>query len=90
MRGSFNKGARSAEFQTLDLEGTEQRLTEGGRYALRDGDGQVLDLGKYLVVWRKVSEEWKIHRDMFNTTMEVPSALYNYDLERWQSESSEQ
>lgn len=90
LRGTFNKGARSADFQTLDLEGTEQRLTEGGRYALRDGDGQVLDLGKYLVVWRKVGGDWKIHRDMFNTTMEVPSALYNYDLERWQSESSAQ
>lgn len=89
LRGTFNKGARSADFQTLDLEGTARRLTEGGRYVLRDGQGEILDMGKYLVIWKKVGGQWKIHRDMFNTTMNVPSELYTYDLKRWQTSRSD-
>lgn len=89
LRGTFDKGARSADFQTLDLEGTARRLTEGGRYALRDEQGEILDMGKYLVIWKKVEGEWKAHRDMFNTTLSVPSELYNYDLKRWQTTRSD-
>ena len=77
---TFNKGVRRAEFQTLDLEGDDTQLVEGGRYTLRDEEGKVLDMGKYLVVWKKVGERWRAHRDMFNTSMEVPSSLYEYDL----------
>ncbi|MFW6201363.1 MAG: alpha/beta fold hydrolase [Gemmatimonadota bacterium] len=79
-RSSFDKGVRSAEFQTLDLEGDAERRIEGGRYTLRGGDGRILDMGKYLVVWERVDGEWKAHRDIFNTTMEVPSPLYECDL----------
>lgn len=89
LQDTFNKGVRSAEFQTLDLEGTSRRVTEGGRYTLRAGNGEILDMGKYFVLWKKVEGEWKAHRDMFNTTMEVPSELYTYDLKRWQNSRSD-
>lgn len=77
---TFNKGVRSADFQTLDLEGGENRLVEGGRYTLRGEEGEILDMGKYLVAWKKVDGRWKAYRDMFNTSMETPSPLYEYDL----------
>lgn len=54
-------------------------LSEAGRYTLRDKYGNILDIGKYLVVWKKVDGKWKAHRDMFNTTMGKPSELYEYD-----------
>lgn len=79
IKDSYNKGVRSAKFQTLDLEGTGIMLSEAGRYTLRDKDGNILDMGKYLVVWKKVDGKWKAHRDMFNTTMGRPSELYEYD-----------
>lgn len=76
----FNKGVRDADFQTLDLEGDEDQLVEAGRYTLQAEDAEILDMGKYMVVWKKVDGRWKAHRDIFNTTMETPSPLYEYDL----------
>jgi hypothetical protein len=29
----------------------------------------VNDRGKYIVIWRKVGCQWKLHRDIFNTNM---------------------
>lgn len=89
LRGTINQGVRSAEYQTLDLEGTSNRMTEGGRYTFRDENGEILDMGKYLVLWKKVGGTWKVHREMFNTTMEVPSELYEYDMERWPAGQSD-
>lgn len=77
---TFKKGVRSAEFETLDLEGNDQERIENGRYTLRAENGTVLDMGKYLVVWKQADGRWRAHRDIFNTSMETPSPLYEYDL----------
>ena len=71
---------RSASFETLGLEGEGNTRIEGGRYTLRDGDGEILDMGKYLVLWKRQNGRWKAHCDIFNTSMETPSRLYEYDL----------
>ncbi|MFD1095435.1 alpha/beta fold hydrolase [Salegentibacter chungangensis] len=78
-KDNFHKGVRSAEFQTLDIEGTEKILSEAGRYVLRDEKGEILDMGKYMVVWKKVDGKWRMHRDMFNTSMNTPSELYEFE-----------
>ena len=31
------------------------------------GRGSTFDRGRYMVVWKRVGGEWKIHRDMFVT-----------------------
>lgn len=38
-----------------------------GRYTITDADGSVVDVGKYIEVWRQVGGEWQLHRDMFNS-----------------------
>ena len=50
----------------LDLLGTT--AIEIGDYVRRGRDGSIVDRGKYIVVWKRVADEWKIHRDMFNTS----------------------
>ncbi len=34
---------------------------------------KVSDQGKYIVVWKKVRGQWKLHRDIFNSSMPVPT-----------------
>jgi hypothetical protein len=46
--------------------------TEVGAYELKGKGGKVLDHGKYIVVWRREGERWKLLRDMFSTN--VPPA----------------
>jgi len=60
------------EFQTEEIEVTGMTAVEVGRYTRRRADGSTFDRGKYMVVWKRVGDEWRIHRDMFSTS--VPKA----------------
>jgi hypothetical protein len=42
---------------------------EVGTYAMLGADGKELDRGKYIVIWKKEGNAWKIHRDIWNTSM---------------------
>lgn len=60
------------EFETQELDVNGTTAVELGRYTRRRADGSIFDRGKYMVVWKRVGDEWKIHRDMFSTS--VPRA----------------
>jgi len=41
--------------------------------ALEQADrGYVLDKGKYIVIWKQEEGQWKLHRDIFNSSMPAP------------------
>lgn len=71
--GAIGQGIVSARFTTQEAEGDEMQAVETGRYelfaALPNGERQRVDDGRYLVMWRKVDGDWRIHRDMFNHAM---------------------
>jgi ketosteroid isomerase-like protein len=64
---------KSLELETLEVFGNGDVVSEVGRYVLGGADGQELDEGKYVVVWRKEGDAWKLHRDIFNTSMPPPA-----------------
>ena len=47
---------------------------ERGTYISRDADSVEFDHGKYLVAWKVVDGDWKIFRDMSNSSGPDPSA----------------
>jgi ketosteroid isomerase-like protein len=57
------------EFQQHELEVHDATAIAIGRYVRRRGDGTLFDDGKYMVVWKRVGAQWKIHRDMFSTSL---------------------
>ena len=38
-------------------------------YATYGADDQVADQGKYIVLWPQVDGAWKLHRDIFNSSL---------------------
>jgi len=56
------------EFLTRELEVIGATAIEIGEYVRGARDGSVVDRGKYIVIWKRVAGEWKIHRDMFSTS----------------------
>jgi ketosteroid isomerase-like protein len=56
-------------FQTKELDVHGTTALEVGGYTRMSVDGSTFDRGKYMVVWQRVGAEWKIHRDMFSTSM---------------------
>jgi len=60
--------------KTIRLDSSEVGVQGGmaveiGQYTLSGADGNAVDTGKYLVVWRNEGGSWKLHRDIWNTSM---------------------
>jgi ketosteroid isomerase-like protein len=52
--------------EIVEAEDHGDTAVEIGRYTL-SGGGQVMDRGKYLVIWKQKDGQWQLHRDIWNT-----------------------
>jgi ketosteroid isomerase-like protein len=68
-KGVLASGVGGASLETTDVETEGNLAYETGRYQMRSKDGKVLDRGKYVVVWKRSGSDWRIHRDIWNTSM---------------------
>ena len=50
-------------------EGHGNTAIEEGKYTLRGESGNVLDRGKYIVIWKQQVGQWKLHRDIWTTSL---------------------
>jgi uncharacterized protein (TIGR02246 family) len=67
-QAAMNMGIKAAKLETVELEGHGDTAHEVGRYTLYGEGNQLLDQGKYIVIWKRVGGEWKFHRDIWNTS----------------------
>ncbi len=67
----FDMGIRSVKLETVEVEDGEQLAVEVGRFDLYSADRQLLDHGKYVVIWKHEEGKWKLHRDIFNSSLPV-------------------
>ncbi len=70
--GIFELGINSAELTTVHVESYDDTAVEEGAYKLFGADNSQLDEGKYIIVWKNVDGQWKLDRDIFNTSMTAP------------------
>ena len=68
----MDMGIKEAGLETVEVEAHGDTATEVGKYTLKGEGGQVLDNGKYIVIWKQEDGGWKLHRDIFNTSMPPP------------------
>jgi ketosteroid isomerase-like protein len=69
------KGLRTMQLQTIDVDGDANEIIELGKYTLRGEGDATLDVGKYLVVWRRSGRGWRIARDVSDSSLETRSPL---------------
>ena len=69
IQGVMAEGVSSVVLTTLDVFGHGNAATEVGRYVMKDKAGKELDHGKYIEYWRLEKGAWKLHRDMFNSSV---------------------
>src|SRR5687768_12757647 len=65
----MNAGIRGARLNTTELTDCGDTAVEVGNYELLGATNNVLDRGKYVVIWRRQSGQWKLHRDIWNTSV---------------------
>ncbi len=64
----YDAGVRRMKLETVEAEPAGAFLLETGRFASFDAAGTMLDEGNYLVVWKKEDGQWKLHRDIGNSS----------------------
>lgn len=67
-QGAMNMGVKGIKLDDLEIEENGDSVIDIGLYTLSGEGGQVLDKGKYLVVWKNEGGTWKLDRDMWNSS----------------------
>jgi len=61
-------GLRNGKFITTNVYGlNDEFVTEEGFWQSFDANNVMMDDGKFLVLWKKTSEGWKMYRDSFSS-----------------------
>jgi len=68
----MDMGIKAIKLETIEAEGYGDTASEVGKYTLEGEGGLVLDQGKYIVIWKQKAGQWKLHRDIINTSMPAP------------------
>jgi|TARA_B110000116_G_C16510966_1_gene435595 ketosteroid isomerase-like protein len=64
-------GMQSLQLMTDEVESFGVTAHEVGRYVVKGLDDIHLDHGKYIVLWKRTSEGWRAHREVFNSDMSL-------------------
>lgn len=70
-RGAMGMGIKSAKLETMEVEQCENTAIETGHYTLAGADDQVIDKGKYIVIWKNEGGSWKLQKDIWNSSLPV-------------------
>ena len=65
----MDMGVKAIKLETIEVEGYGDTAFEVGRYILEGEGGEVLDQGKFIVIWKQEAGQWKVHRDIINTSL---------------------
>ena len=67
----MDMGIKSIKLQIREVEQHENTAYEVSRATLSDENGQTLDQAKYIVIWKQENGQWKLHRDIFNSSLKA-------------------
>lgn len=66
-QGAIDSGLKQIKLETMEVHGAGATVAEVGAYSILAGNGQVLDKGKYVVVWKREQGKWRLFRDIWNS-----------------------
>jgi uncharacterized protein (TIGR02246 family) len=55
------------QLTTVEVDGNGETAFETGRYTLLGSNGSTMDEGKYIVIWKRDPDGWKLYRDMWSS-----------------------
>ena len=70
----MDMGVEKAAIITGEVEGFGDTAIEVSRFRLFGGGEQELEQGKFIVIWKKVDGQWRLHRDIFNSSNPPPGS----------------
>ncbi len=68
----FDSGIVKVTLKTIEIdEFGNSTVCQHGKYGLYGVGGEIIDEGKYLMIWKKIDNNWMIHKDMWNSDKPV-------------------
>jgi len=67
-QGAIDAGVASVTLEITEVNEAEKFVYEVSRYQMLSADEQVIDYGKYIIIWKKVDDIWFIYRDIWNSS----------------------
>jgi len=67
-RGIITAGVKAIRLESQKVEQYGEVMAEIGRFTVLIEENQVIDEGKYLVLWKQENGEWKLFRDIWNSS----------------------
>lgn len=68
-QGCLEMGISAFHRQPTDVDLLGTTVNEVGSYTLCGRNGAVLDIGKYVVIWKQQAGKWQIHRDIWTSSL---------------------
>lgn len=72
-QGAMAMGLKQLKLQTREVEELADTAIELGNYTLYGPESQAADHGKYIVVWKQEQGQWKLHQDIWNSSVAAPA-----------------
>ncbi|NOH00060.1 MAG: DUF4440 domain-containing protein [Ignavibacteriae bacterium] len=69
-QSAIDMGITHIKIDIIEIEEHEDTTIEMSNYTLSDNDQQVIDAGKGIVIWKKTGDAWKMHRDIWTSSLE--------------------
>ena len=72
LQSMMDGGVSSVELITWEVEDCGDTAVEVGRVVMRGDDDEIVDDGKFIVIWKKENDGWRLHRDIVNSNLPSP------------------
>ncbi len=66
-QGAISAGIKNMKLEIATVEGRDDLAYEQGAYTVSGADGKVLEVGKFIVVWKRINNRWMLYRDMWSS-----------------------
>ena len=68
-QGAMDMGIKTIRLETVEAERHGDTAIDIGKYTLSGEAGNVMDSGKYVVILKQEGGQWKLHRDIWNSSL---------------------
>ena len=66
---AIDMGIKNVKLHIVEIEQHGETAIEMSKYTLSSADEQVVDQGKGIVIWKYEDGAWKMHRDIWNSSI---------------------
>lgn len=68
-QAAIDMGIKNIKLDLVELEQHGDTAIEMSKYTMSSADDHIIDQGKGIVIWKYEGGDWKLHRDIWNSSI---------------------